>query len=195
MERHDVPVRLAVPGRHNVTNALAAAAAAHALGLDIEAVQTGLEAFQPPGMRMEVTRLPTGITVLNDAYNANPASMAAALRTLAASQSRRIAVLGEMRELGSASERAHRDLGVAAAEARLDGLFLLGEHAEEVRRGAETAGLPADRIVVTTSHQELAERLLAYCRPGDVVLLKGSRGAAMEEVLRHLQGGGGARTS
>src|SRR5436309_573905 len=132
VERHDVPVRLAVPGRHNVTNALAAAAAAHALGLDIEAVQTGLEAFQPPGMRMEVTRLPTGITVLNDAYNANPASMAAALRTLAASQSRRrIAVLGEMRELGNASERAHRDLGVAAAEARVDGLFLLGEHAGE----------------------------------------------------------------
>src|SRR5262249_50032867 len=180
VERHDVPVRLAVPGRHNVTNALAAAAAAHALGLDIAVVQTGLEAFQPPGMRMEVTRLPAGITVLNDAYNANPASMAAALRTLAASRSRRrIAVLGEMRELGSASEQAHRELGGAAAEARVDGLFLLGEHAEEVRRGAETAGLPTERIVVATSHQELAERLLAYCRPGDVVLLKGSRGAAM----------------
>src|SRR5439155_12090550 len=118
VERHDVPVRLAVPGRHNVTNALAAAAAAHALGLDIEAVQTGLEAFQPPGMRMEVTRLPTGITVLNDAYNANPASMAAALRTPAARQSRlRIPVLGASREIGDASERANRGLGAAAAEA------------------------------------------------------------------------------
>src|SRR5262249_26226586 len=150
---------------------------------------------QPPGMRMEVTRLPSGITVLNDAYNANPASMAAALRTLAASQSRRrIAVLGEMRELGSSAERAHREVGVAAAEARVDRLFLLGEPAGEVRRGAEEAGLPAERIIVASSHQELAERLHAYCRPEDVVLLKGSRGAAMEEVLRHLQGGGGART-
>jgi len=134
--------------------------------------------------------------VLNDAYNANPASMAAALRTLAASQSRRrIAVLGEMRELGNASERAHRELGVAAAEARVDALFLLGEHAEEVRRGAQGAGLSTECIVVAASHQELADRLLAYCRPDDVVLLKGSRGAAMEEVLRHLHGGGGVRTS
>src|SRR5439155_1653093 len=89
VERREATIRLAVPGRHNVTNALAAAAAAHALGVDIAAVQAGLEAFQPPGMRMEVTQLPTGVTVLNDAYNANPASMAAALSTLAASRGRR----------------------------------------------------------------------------------------------------------
>jgi UDP-N-acetylmuramoyl-tripeptide--D-alanyl-D-alanine ligase len=140
------------------------------------------------------------VTVIDDSYNANPTATTRALDILARTPidrptSRRIAVLGEMRELGSASERAHRELGVAAAEARVDGLFLLGEHAGEVRRGAEAAGLPAERIVVATSHQDLAERLLAYCRPEDVVLLKGSRGAAMEEVLRHLQGGGGARTS
>jgi len=187
VERQETPIRLAVPGRHNVTNALAAAAAAHALGIGIEAVRTGLEAFQPPGMRMEVTQLPNGITVLNDAYNANPASMAAALRTLAASRGRRrIAVLGEMRELGREAARAHRELGVAAAGATLDALFLLGPHADEVRGGAEEAGLPGERITVATSHQDLGVRLAAYCRPGDLVLLKGSRGAAMEEVLRHL---------
>jgi UDP-N-acetylmuramoyl-tripeptide--D-alanyl-D-alanine ligase len=194
VERRDVPVRLAVPGRHNVTNALAAAAAAHALGVGIEAVQAGLEAFQPPGMRMEVTHLPTGVTVLNDAYNANPASMAAALRTLAASRGRRrVAVLGEMRELGAESEPAHHEVGVAAAGANVDALFLLGEHAEQVRTGAESGGLPAERIAVATSHEELADRLLAYCRPGDLVLLKGSRGAAMEQVLRRLQDAGGER--
>jgi len=194
VEQHAVPVRLAVPGRHNVTNALAAAAVAHALGIGVEAMQAGLEAFQPPGMRMEVAQLPTGVTVLNDAYNANPASMAAALRTLAASRSRRrIAVLGEMRELGAASDQAHHDLGATAAEVALDGLFLLGEHAQQVRAGAEAGGLAPDRIVVATSHVELAQRLVDYCRPGDVVLLKGSRGAAMEEVLRHLQAGAGER--
>ncbi|HYR95990.1 MAG TPA: UDP-N-acetylmuramoyl-tripeptide--D-alanyl-D-alanine ligase [Candidatus Binatus sp.] len=188
VERRDVPVRLAVPGRHNVTNALAAAAAAHALGVGIDAVAAGLEAFQPPGMRMEVTHLPNGVTVLNDAYNANPASMAAALRTLAASRGRRrVAVLGEMRELGAESARAHRELGVAAAAASVDALFLLGEHAETVRAGAESAGLPADRVVVAASHEDLAGRLLGYCRPGDLILLKGSRGAAMEQVLRRLQ--------
>ncbi|HJQ85479.1 MAG TPA: UDP-N-acetylmuramoyl-tripeptide--D-alanyl-D-alanine ligase [Candidatus Binatia bacterium] len=191
VERREVPIRLAVPGRHNVTNALAAAAAAHALGVGVDAVQGGLETFQPPGMRMEVTQLPSGVTVLNDAYNANPASMAAALRTLAASRGRRrVAVLGEMRELGADSEPAHRRLGQTAAEVRVDALFLLGEHAPSVRAGAEAAGLPAERIVVVTSHAQLGTALVAYCRAGDLVLLKGSRGAAMEEVLRHLQAAG-----
>src|SRR5206468_1152448 len=144
VERREATIRLAVPGRHNVTNAPAAAAAAPDLGVDIAAVQAGLEAFQPPGMRMEVTQLPTGVTVLNDAYNANPASMAAALSTLAASRGRRrLAALGEMRELGEEAPRAHRELGAAAAGARLDALFLLGPHAAEVRAGAEAAGLPA----------------------------------------------------
>jgi UDP-N-acetylmuramoyl-tripeptide--D-alanyl-D-alanine ligase len=189
VERHDVPVRLAVPGRHNVTNALAAAAAGHALGIGLDALQAGLEAFQPPGMRMEVTQLPTGVTVLNDAYNANPASMAAALRTLAASRGRRrAAVLGEMRELGAEAVRAHRELGAAAAAVHLDALFLLGAHADAVRAGAEAAGFPADRITIAATHEELGGRLAAWCRAGDLVLLKGSRGAAMEEVLRHLRG-------
>jgi UDP-N-acetylmuramoyl-tripeptide--D-alanyl-D-alanine ligase len=189
VERHAVPVRLAVPGRHNVTNALAAAAAGHALGIGLDALQAGLEAFQPPGMRMEVTQLPTGITVLNDAYNANPASMAAALRTLAASRGRRrAAVLGEMRELGAEAVRAHRELGAAAAAVHVDALFLLGAHADAVRAGAEAAGFPADRITIAATHEELGGRLAAWCRAGDLVLLKGSRGAAMEEVLRHLRG-------
>lgn len=182
-------VRLGVPGRHNVTNALAAAAAAHALGVDLEAVRRGLEAFRPPGMRMEVSELPGGVTVLNDAYNANPASMAAALRTLAATDAgRRLAALGEMRELGTQAANAHRELGIQAAAAGLDALFLLGTHAADVRAGAETAGLGRDRIVEATTHQELAARLRAFLRPGDLLLLKGSRGAAMEEVLRHLAG-------
>jgi UDP-N-acetylmuramoyl-tripeptide--D-alanyl-D-alanine ligase len=194
VDGREAPVRLAVPGRHNVTNALAAAAAAHALGVALEAVQAGLEAFQPPGMRMEVTHLPTGVTVLNDAYNANPASMAAALRTLAASRGRRrLAALGEMRELGAESAHAHRELGAIAAAASIDALFLLGEHAEDVRAGAEAAGLPADRIAVAESHDDLAARLLAFCRAGDLLLLKGSRGAAMEQVLRRLTAERGER--
>ena len=187
VERHERPVRLAVPGRHNVTNALAAAAVAHALGVDLETVPAGLEAFQPARMRMEVVQLPTGVTVLNDAYNANPASMAAALRTLAASRGRRrIAALGEMRELGAGAAAGHRQVGTEAARAQLDALFVLGPLAHEIRAGAEAAGMSADAIVVATSHDELATRLAAYCRPGDLLLIKGSRGAAMEQVLRHL---------
>jgi UDP-N-acetylmuramoyl-tripeptide--D-alanyl-D-alanine ligase len=188
VERAAVPVRLVVPGRHNVNNALAAAAAAHALGVDLHAIQLGLEAFQPPDMRMEVTQLPTGVTVLNDAYNANPASMTAALRTLAASRARRrIAALGEMRELGASAAAAHEALGAEAAAARLDALYVLGPHAERVRAGAVAAGLAAERVAVAASHDELAAALHGALRAGDVLLLKGSRGAAMEQVLRGLR--------
>jgi len=187
VDGHAVSVRLAIPGRHNVHNALAAAAAAYAVGISLDAVKEGLERFQPPGMRMEVVQLQSGVTVLNDAYNANPASMAAALRTLAASRGRRrIAALGEMRELGDEAVRAHRELGAVAAEAALDALFLIGPLAGEVRAGAEEAGMAAARIVVADSHGDLASRVRADLRPGDLLLVKGSRGAAMEEVLRQL---------
>jgi UDP-N-acetylmuramoyl-tripeptide--D-alanyl-D-alanine ligase len=98
-----------------------------------------------------------------------------------------VAALGEMRELGAGTAAAHEALGTAAAAAGLDALFLLGPHAERVRVGAEMAGLAAERIVVATTHDDLASRLHAYCRAGDLLLLKGSRGAAMEEVLRRLQ--------
>src|SRR5439155_26220134 len=97
-----------------------------------------------------------------------------------------LASLRERRGLGEEAPRADRELGAAAAGARLDALFLRGPHAAEVRAGAEAAGLPAERITIAASHDELAARLAAYCRAGDLVLLKGSRGAAMEEVLRRL---------
>jgi len=189
VDGHDELVRLSIPGRHNVTNALAAAAAAHALGVAPDVVKGALESFTPPGMRMEVVQLGSGVTVLNDAYNANPSSMVAALRTLAASRGRRrLAALGDMRELGPDAARAHHDVGKAAAGAALDGLFLLGNHAADVRAGAEEAGFPPERIVVAATHAELGQRLRAACRSGDLLLIKGSRGSAMEEVLRHLEG-------
>jgi UDP-N-acetylmuramoyl-tripeptide--D-alanyl-D-alanine ligase len=187
VEGEAVPIRLAIPGRHNVHNALAAAATAHAAGVPLAAVKEGLERFQPPGMRMEVMRLASGVTVLNDAYNANPASMAAALRTLAASRGRRrVAALGEMRELGGEAVAAHRELGGVAAAAGLDALFLIGPHAAEVRAGAEDGGLPPERIVVAADHADLAARVRADLRSGDLLLVKGSRGAEMERLIRLL---------
>jgi UDP-N-acetylmuramoyl-tripeptide--D-alanyl-D-alanine ligase len=180
-------VRLRVAGRHNVTNALAAAAMASTQNVPLAVIREALEAFEAPSMRMQVEHLASGVTVINDAYNANPGSMAAALQTLAASRAdRRLAALGEMRELGAETEAAHEALGTVAAQARLDALYLLGPHAGRVRAGAEAAGMAADRIVVAADHADLAARLRAACRPGDLLLLKGSRGAALETVLRHL---------
>jgi len=181
-------VRLPVAGRHNVGNALAAAALASLAGTPLDATRRALERFEPPSMRMQVMRLAAGITVINDAYNANPASMAAALQTLAASAAtRRIAVLGEMRELGDHTEAAHEELGRVAGATGLDLLIAIGPYAGLVREAALAAGLPADRVIVTTEHAEAGERLRAACRAGDLVLLKGSRGAALESVLSHLE--------
>ena len=183
-----LPVRLAVAGRHNVSNACAAAAAAHAVGIAGETVRAGLERVTAPSMRMEIRRLPSGVTVLNDCYNANPASMAAALQTLAASHAtRRIAVLGEMRELGEHAEAACHELGTAAAAVGLEVLLLLGVQAPLVRDSALAAGMDASRVVVAADHDEAARRLRTTIRAGDVVLLKGSRGATLERILQRLE--------
>ena len=180
-------MRLPIPGRHNVGNALAAAALTLLAGASVADVRDALATFEGPSMRMQVERVAGGVTVINDAYNANPASMAAALQTLAASPAtRRIAVLGEMRELGEETERAHEQLGRLAAGAGLDALLVVGDHAVLVRQGALAAGMEGDRITIAADQAEAAERLGALCRPGDLVLLKASRGAALESVLRHL---------
>jgi UDP-N-acetylmuramoyl-tripeptide--D-alanyl-D-alanine ligase len=184
-----IHVHLPVPGRHNVANALAATALASLAGVSLDDVRTALEQFEPPSMRMQVQRLPSGVTVINDAYNANPASMAAALRTLAASSaSRRLAVLGEMRELGAETDAAHEELGRTAAGCGLDLLVVLGPHAGLVRDAAVATGMPSERIVVAADHAEAGAGLRDFCRSGDLVLLKGSRGAALESVLANLAG-------
>jgi UDP-N-acetylmuramoyl-tripeptide--D-alanyl-D-alanine ligase len=181
------PVRLAVAGRHNVSNALGATAAARAIGVPLATIVAGLEAFRAPTMRMQLVTLPSGVRVLNDCYNANPGSMAAALQTLGASRAvRRIAALGEMLELGAAAEAAHRELGTRAAATGVDALLLMGTHAARVREGATAAGMPAERVLIFDSHEALARALATLLRPGDLLLLKGSRGAALERVLQAL---------
>jgi UDP-N-acetylmuramoyl-tripeptide--D-alanyl-D-alanine ligase len=183
------PIRLAVAGRHNVSNACAAAAVAHAAGIPSETIVAGLEGTTAPSMRMEIRRLAGDVTVLFDCYNANPASMAAALQTLAASRAtRRLAVLGEMRELGEHADAACRELGSAAAAARLDALILLGAQAGLVEASALAAGMDATRVAVAADYDDAARRLRGELQAGDVVLLKGSRGAALERVLERLEG-------
>jgi UDP-N-acetylmuramoyl-tripeptide--D-alanyl-D-alanine ligase len=185
------PVRLPLPGRHNVSNALAAAAVATALGAPLAAVVAGLERLPRLAMRMEIVTLPGPLTVINDAYNANPASMRSALATLAGARRGQaaIAVLGEMRELGAESAALHHEIGRAAAAAGVDALVVLGGHAGDLRAGAIAGGLPAAAVAVATSHAEAAACVRAFARAGDCVLLKGSRGSRMEEVLAHLRAG------
>ena len=177
-------------GRHNVTNALGAAALALGAGASLSAVRRGLAKAQPYSMRMQLDSW-QGVGIINDAYNANPASMQAALRTLreVPCRGQRVAVLGDMFELGRHSQREHRQLGAAAAQAKLQQLYLLGKQADAVRRGALAAGLAPEKIFVGKDHGEIAAHLRGRLKAGDWILVKGSRGMKMEKVLDQLAGG------
>jgi UDP-N-acetylmuramoyl-tripeptide--D-alanyl-D-alanine ligase len=176
-------VMLPLPGRHNVSNALAAAAAASVIGMELQEIASGLESFKPCPGRMELLELPGDIVVLEDSYNANPLSVHAALDTLRDLEApgRRFAVLADMLELGPAAPELHQQIGRIVAE-RADWLLTYGALATGRGQGAKEAGLSSDRIIVAKSHDEIATRLLEMLQAGDKVLIKGSRGMRMEKV-------------
>ncbi len=170
-------------GRHVALNAAGALAIAAALGVDLHEAAAALADYAPVGMRMKPERLSTGAVVLNDAYNANPQSMKASLDVLGLMQGRRAAVLGDMYELGAEEAAWHQEVLAHAASVGLDRLWLLGSRmaaAAEAAVGIEARAL-TDAAAVT-------EELQAWLAPGDVVLLKGSRGARVEQVLQGLRG-------
>ncbi len=180
-------VQLPVAGACFVGNALAAAAAGRLLELSPAEIAAGLAAFRPAPGRLEVRNLPGGITVIDDSYNANPASVRAAIDTLAALRgaARGIVVLGEMRELGTEAAARHREAGRLAAESGAAKLYACGPWNGEVARGAREAGLsPAD--VVIGSREEIGAALREALQPGDWVLVKGSRAAGMEAIVQML---------
>lgn len=183
-------IRLNYLGQHNVANALGAAALTLGAGVSLAAVRRGLAKAKPYEMRMEIESW-RGAGIINDAYNANPASMQAALTTLAEIPCRgqRIAVLGDMFELGRHSRKEHRELGRAAAQAKIDRLYLLGAQAGTVRGGALGAGMKAEQICIGVDHGDLARRIGQQIKRGDWLLFKGSRGMKMEDVLDQLRGG------
>ena len=180
-------VLLSAFGRHNVYNALAAAAAAHALGVSAELIRLGLEEFTPYDKRFQLEEL-SGVVLIDDSYNANPASMAAALETLreVREEGRAAAVLGDMLELGAGTEAAHTDLGRLAAGC-VERLYLLGDLGKKVAQGALAAGFAPEAIKVARDHAEISRDLLAWLQPGDCVLVKGSRGMRMELVAQALR--------
>lgn len=181
----NVQVKLPLPGRVNVFNALAAAAAGWSLGCTIEKIAQGLESFEPPAMRMQVLRHASGCIVLNDAYNSNPASMLQAAQTLAETYPgrRRVMVMGSMLELGDESEKLHFHLGVELARFQLEKVFLVGSETKFVREGAISAGAAPDRFELLESAHDVAGRLLPWVQPNAVILFKGSRGIHLEVAI------------
>ena len=180
-------IALKLMGGHQVYNALAASVAASHLGVGIKDIKEGLDAFQPPPMRMELMKKGNGITIINDAYNANPPSMESALHTLAeVTKGRKIAVLGDMWELGEFAQQAHRELGRQAKEFGIDLLFLLGQFAPHVAQGAQEAGMSPKAVYIGEDHHAVSLRLARIVHKGDWVLVKGSRIMNMETIIREL---------
>jgi UDP-N-acetylmuramoyl-tripeptide--D-alanyl-D-alanine ligase len=174
-----LPVVLWSYGRHAVYNALAAAAAAHGLGISAELIQSGLERFRPYDKRFQLEEL-GGLVLIDDSYNANPASMEGGGRAFVA--------LGDMLEMGSNEAELHRALGVRAA-AVADRLYLCGPLMAHAAVGALSAGMAEERVMRIPDHDEIAASILRQARPGDFVLVKGSRGMRMEKVAEAIRAG------
>jgi len=178
--------RINLLGRHQIVNALLALAAAASLGCTPEQVQAGFAQCEPPKMRLQLWDL-RGVRVLDDAYNANLDSMLAALQTLLdlPCKGRRVAVLGDMAELGAHSEAAHEEVGRRAAELGVGQLFAIGKMAPVLARGAREAGLT--RVLEFADVESAASAVKSFVKTGDLLLLKASRSARLERVAELLR--------
>jgi UDP-N-acetylmuramoyl-tripeptide--D-alanyl-D-alanine ligase len=179
---HRCRAQVPVPGLHMVQNALLAVAAGRAFGLSLEECAEGLAAAPLTKARLQIREI-HGVQFMDDSYNANPDSMKAALRTLVEldSEGQRIAVLGEMGELGQESESGHREVGEAAATLGIDHLIAIGEQGALMAEAARRAGLARSTVVASTT--AAAELLTEIARGGDLVRVKGSRSARTERVM------------
>ena len=179
-------VQLQLSGRHQVANAVAAAAAAVAVGLELDQVAAALAAAGPRSRwRMEMHDRSDGVTVINDSYNANPDSMRAALSTLAElgrAGRHTWAVLGDMLELGETAAEEHAAIGRFAAQSGVEHLVAIGEYATRITSAAVAAGLPPTRAVRVTAKADAVAVVTSDLGPGDVVLVKASRGLALDTV-------------
>jgi len=185
--RHTL-VHIRVQGEHNVTNALAAGAVGSILGLSGGVIAQGLSRFRPAAMRSQV-RVNQGVKLIIDCYNANPASMKAAVQLLAQTGAKRkkIAVLGDMLELGPNADQLHEEVGEFLARQGIDQLVACGVLGRSLSRGARQAGLDSSRILEVPDARAAAAAVKKVVKPGDVVLIKASRGMKLELVADALQ--------
>lgn len=180
--------QLNLPGVHNIYNSLFAIFLGRFYGLSHREIQSGLSGFKPSQMRMDIFEN-NKIKVINDSYNANPDSMRAALEVLknSGSENRRVAILGDMLELGKWTESAHFDIGKILGELKIDALITIGEYGKFYLEGARENGLPAKNGKTFKSNKEANMYLDSFLRDGDIILVKGSRGLKMEEIAGFLK--------
>jgi UDP-N-acetylmuramyl pentapeptide synthase len=191
-EQESVEIHLFIAGEHNVSNALCAAAIGLAAGASFQHIAAGLADFRPPDKRMEMLRAKSGFTIINDTYNANPASMAAGLKTLKMIAGKSsVAIIGDMLELGPVSGQAHYEIGKLIAELAIDYVGVVGEFKKNVVQGALDHGFHKDRlhmfegkeVAARWIHEMVDREKLAQ---NDVVLVKASRGLRFETIVAEL---------
>jgi UDP-N-acetylmuramoyl-tripeptide--D-alanyl-D-alanine ligase len=187
--RGEVEARLPVAGRHNVYNALAAAAVADFYETPLEQIAAAIGEVSSAKMRGEVLRFRQGITVVDDSYNSNPRALAEMVTTVCADREcrRRVVVAGEMLELGPGGAQLHREAGRNIAGLGIDLLIGVRGLAEEIVAGAREAGMSASSAVFCETPDEAAEVLVREARPGDLILVKGSRGVRTEIVIERMK--------
>jgi len=176
------------PAPFMVANALAAITAARIAGISSQGIKTGLDAFTPVSGRMKIDQLSNGINLIDDTYNANPASMIQALKTLGlmTKEKKAFAILGDMLELGPDSDQLHRKIGHLAAGTNISHLYLFGNKVAHLVEGALENGLSRDKIFWGTK-QEIGRLVLQHAQRGDWLLFKGSRGMAMETIISDMK--------
>jgi len=183
-----VNVKINLPGIHNVFNALAGAAIAFCLSIQLESIAQGLGNFKPLKGRFQIIDLNGGIRIIDDTYNANPSSLRAALQTIKELRNHSLVVgLGEMMELGKEASKYHYDAGQLVASMRARYLVALGEHGRQIIEGALKGGMDAKQTHLSTSHAEMIDVLKARAREGDIIFLKGSRKVALDEVVEAIK--------
>jgi UDP-N-acetylmuramoyl-tripeptide--D-alanyl-D-alanine ligase len=185
-------IRIETPllGSGNLANVLAATAVALEFGVPLDAIAARAARLQPAHHRGELLRLPGGVTLIDDSYNSSPSALRRALQVMkvATGSARKIAVLGEMLELGAHAARLHQECGAAAADAGLDLLIAVGGPSAKVLADHACAGgMPGRAVFYATTSAEAADLAVQRVRPGDLVLVKGSRGIGTDVVVERLK--------
>lgn len=178
-----------LPGIHNVYNALSAITVARLFDLEAESIRRGLTGFKPSKNRMEIITTADGLKIINDVYNANPESMRAAINVLKGykAEGRRAFIAGDMLELGGISDKEHYEIGAYAASNGIDIIASIGNHSGDIVKGAEALGVDRKNLYAFPDKETAAPQLKQMLRPGDVLLVKGSRAMKLEYIVDYLR--------
>lgn len=188
MGKCEKDVKLQTVGVHNIYNALAAVASCFALGIDPDTIYQGLSLFRPAPGRMEISHLKNGAFLINDTYNANPASVAEALKALKElrKQHRSVVILGDMLELGEQARDLHESIGRLLADTGIDVVFLRGSFSQATAAGALKGGLSDNQLLTDRTSAEIVTYLKSFLKEDDWVLVKGSRRMKMEKIVQDI---------